>query len=170
MASKPKPRPARKRGRQSTYTDAMARRVLVFFREGGTRHGLEAQPGLPSWTTFQRWMQARQDLRYQYARALEDQAHALFEEAVQAARTATRENVHVARLKADVLLRAAGQRRPKVYSERVIAEEIAASHRIAALERRAGLDQQDDADATPVQRPFEYVITGKQEHAEPGTG
>lgn len=129
-AKQPAKRPAH---RPSSYTPAMAKRVIAFFKEGGTRHGLDRNKSLPSWTSFQRWMERYPDLRSQYVRAKEDQADALFEEALDEVRTCQLNGVAVAlaRVRADVLLRAAARRKPKVYSERVTAAEIAAGREVA---------------------------------------
>jgi hypothetical protein len=168
-------KPPRKRGRPSSYTDAMARRVIVFFTEGGTRHGLDADRKLPSWPTFKRWMESRPELRSQYVRAKEDQADALFEEALNEVRSCPLDSVAVtlARVRSDLLMRAAARRRPKVYLERVMAEEIAADHRLQAFEQRAqergrvlqGRNEpQEDA---PVQPPGKLVleVVGGADHS-----
>lgn len=53
-----------------------------------------------------------------FTRAVEVQAHMLFEEAVVTARTGKKEDVNMNRLKVDTLLKAAGKLLPKVYGDK----------------------------------------------------
>lgn len=53
-----------------------------------------------------------------FHRAVEAQAHMLFEEAVVAARRTSKEDVNLTRLRVDTLLKAAGKLLPKVYGDK----------------------------------------------------
>lgn len=119
----------RPRHRPSSYSQAVAQRVLDHFAEGGTRHELDADKALPAWTTFKRWMSKHPDLRSQYARAREEQREAYMDEIVTRGRNTTPETANADRVAIDALKYAEMLRRPKADVVETAAEDKAAQLR-----------------------------------------
>lgn len=74
--------------------------------------------GMPSPATVRRWSVDNEEFGKQFHAAVEAQAHMLFEDAVLTVQDAKKDGVGLARLKADILLKAAGKLLPKVYGDK----------------------------------------------------
>lgn len=88
---------------------------------GSTIREIEAEDGMPSWPTIRRWLIERDDFRTRYARARDDQADALFAEALIEARGAKGDDangIQARRLLVDTAKWAAARLAPKRYGDR----------------------------------------------------
>lgn len=66
MASKPN---ASKMGRPSIYTPELAEKICELIRDGVSERKICGMPGMPGWTTLNRWKLENPDFRNQSARA-----------------------------------------------------------------------------------------------------
>ena len=88
----------RGRGRPSTFTQALADKVIAMIASGGFLIDLEGNKlGLPAYGTVRKWAAARSDFGAALARAHEDGAHALLAKAERLLENATRDNIQVVR-------------------------------------------------------------------------
>lgn len=71
MASKPN---ASKMGRPSIYTPELAEKICELIRDGVSERKICGMPGMPGWTTLNRWKLENPDFRNQSARAREASA------------------------------------------------------------------------------------------------
>jgi hypothetical protein len=89
---------------------------------------------MPNRETVRQWLAKDSKFLGQYARAREDQADALAEEALEAARSADKETAIAARVHMDAIRWFAGKVHPKKYGERQTHEvELGANDRLLAL-------------------------------------
>ena len=125
----------RKRGRPTSYTDALADNICRRIAEGESLRKICRDASMPDKTTVLRWL-ANEDnaqFRTQYAHAREMQADALFDEALEIADDASgdwtktedgkaildHEHVQRSRLRVDTRKWAAGKLAPKRYGDKL---------------------------------------------------
>lgn len=75
---------------------------------------------MPGFTTVKTWLKTRPEFQAQYARAREEQAHALADEVLDIARECGPEDAASARVAVDALKWRAGKLLPKVYGDRTV--------------------------------------------------
>ncbi len=125
----------RKRGRPSSYTDALAVKICRRIAEGESLRKVCRDASMPDKMTVLRWLayEEKAEFRAQYARAREMQADALFDEALEIADDASgdwtttedgkkvldHEHVQRSRLRVDTRKWAAGKLAPKKYGDRL---------------------------------------------------
>ena len=126
----------RKRGRPSSYTDALAVKICRRIAEGESLRKVCLDSDMPDKMTVLRWLanfEEKAEFRAQYARAREMQADALFDEALEIAdeasedwttakdgtRVLDHEHVQRSRLRVDTRKWAAGKLAPKRYGDKL---------------------------------------------------
>jgi hypothetical protein len=126
----------RKRGRPSSYTDALAVKICRRIAEGESLRKVCLDSDMPDKMTVLRWLanfEEKAEFRAQYARAREMQADALFDEALEIADDASgdwtttedgkkvldHEHVQRSRLRVDTRKWAAGKLAPKRYGDKI---------------------------------------------------
>jgi Bacteriophage Sf6, terminase small subunit-like len=109
----------RKRGRPSQFNWDLADEICRRIAEGETLRSICGLDRMPAHTTILRWLRENEVFRTQYARAREDQADALADEMLDAARSATNQDANAKRVLVDTLKWRAGKLRPKVYGDRM---------------------------------------------------
>ena len=128
-------KPPRKRGRPSSYTDAIAAEICRRIAERESLRKICADDHMPHKGAVFRWLAAEENgqFRDQYAYAREMQADALFDEAMEIAdetsgdwittqdgkRVVDHEHVQRSRLRVDTRKWAAGKLAPKRYGDRL---------------------------------------------------
>lgn len=127
------------RGRPAIYTDEKAETLLGLISEGISLRRICAMPDMPSIGTVWNWLEEPSFLR-RYARAREQAAHALFDQAIDIADDATGDllvtddgkvtsnpaAVARAKLRVETRFKMAAKLAPKVYSDRL--EGVAAGN------------------------------------------
>lgn len=107
-------------GRPTTYTPEIAAIICGALEDGATLLDICERPGMPTRRTVNKWLHAHPAFVPMYARAREQQAHALWDEAVQGARDAhDKDSALCARVKADVLTKLASKLNRQVYGEKL---------------------------------------------------
>lgn len=135
-----KPSPKKRRpGRPSDYTPAKGALLCEQIAAGKTLRELK----VPT-STVMRWVNEHPEFREQYTRARELQADAWFDEAIDKARKATREDAHAVRVLIDTLKWAAGKRAPKRYGDRSVVEHTGGEGDPIKLELRRKVEELDD--------------------------
>ena len=117
----PKATPAKKRGRPSNYSDALADQFcsLLPYLDGGIEKLCE-QPGMPKPTTVFEWISKHQYFADKYARAREIQAEVQAQRAISDALCAG--DPQLGRLRFDARRWLASKLAPKKYGEKVEVE------------------------------------------------
>ncbi len=126
---------AKKKGRPSLYTDALAAEICRRLAEGETLRSVCRDEAMPDKATILRWLadKAKADFRAQYTYAREMQADALFDEALVIAddasgdwmedeggkKTLDHENIQRSRLRVDTRKWAASKLAPKRYGDKL---------------------------------------------------
>lgn len=100
------------------FDQTQATRIINEMCRGRLLSEICVLDGMPDPVTVRRWSVEFPEFGSQFQAAVEVQAHMLFEEAVSLARNAQAKEVGIARLKVDVLLKAAGKLLPKVYGDK----------------------------------------------------
>lgn len=109
-----------KMGRPTTYTPGIATLICDALESGETLLDICERPDMPGRRTIYQWLVANDEFARMYARARKQQAHALWDEAVQGARNATdKDSALCARVKADVLTKLASKLNREVYGEKL---------------------------------------------------
>jgi predicted DNA-binding ribbon-helix-helix protein len=129
---------AQKRGRPTVFSWELADRICRRIAEGQTLRAICSKHGYPSKSSVTRWLAQNDQFWDQYARAREQQAHALIDEAVDLGRSADGNTASELRLKIDTLKWAAAKLSPKVYGKRAT---------IGPIEDWAG-ESEDDLDVS----------------------
>lgn len=103
----------------STFDEAVAAEICERLTNGETLEVICADEGMPNRVTVWRWQQAHEAFRNDYARACELSAHALVDEAIEAARDTTADHAPAARVHIDTLKWAASRRLARVYGDKL---------------------------------------------------
>ena len=119
---------------------------------------------MPSRTTVVRWLSEKPEFRNQYAQAREDQADALFDEALDIARSATNQDAHAKRLLVDTIKWAAAKLRPKVYGRAEADVDDGLSDHIPLAER---LKQYQKENAQPRRSPRLVIEVSRAKQSLP---
>lgn len=102
------------------FTDALGAVICERITRGETLTNICAGTGMPDITTVWKWTVERPAFAQAYARARELQAHALWDEAMHAARSATdKDSASVARGIVDAVARLTRSLNPKVYGDKI---------------------------------------------------
>jgi len=104
-------------GRPSLYSDALAEDICTKLAEGNSLRSICAEEGMPAFQTVLKWRNDMPSFAEQYARAREDQAHALAEMALDEAAAA--KDAALGRLAYDARKWYASKMAPKVYGDRM---------------------------------------------------
>ncbi len=126
---------AKKKGRPSLYTEALAAEICRRLAEGETLRSVCRDAVMPDKATVLRWLgdKAKAGFRDQYAHARDMQADALFDEALEIAddvsgdwstdkdgkKVLDHENIQRSRLRVDTRKWAAGKMAPKRYGDKL---------------------------------------------------
>lgn len=79
-AKKPSQATARSRGRPTSYSDALAKAICGWVRQGYTLRQIESLANMPSKSTIIRWLGEHEDFQDQYVRAHEVQSLLMLDE------------------------------------------------------------------------------------------
>jgi hypothetical protein len=104
------------------FAEDVREELLKRLADGESMVAIAQDARMPSRETVRRWNDSDETFRARYARAREDQADALFDEAAEIAKVATPESVQVARLQIDTIKWRASKLRPKVYGDKLDVE------------------------------------------------
>ena len=111
---------ARKPGPPSQYSEEIATRVCDAIVRGETLTNICAAADMPSTVTIWKWTTQYPAFANAYARARELQAHALWDEALTAARNATdKDSAAAARGVVDAVARLSRALNPRVYGDKL---------------------------------------------------
>jgi hypothetical protein len=108
---------AKRLGRPSSFTSTMADEICRRIAHGKTLRAICIGEAMPSRNTVVRWLKENPEFRDQYAQARQDQADALFDEALDIARSATNQDAYAKRLLVDTIKWAAAKLSPRVYGK-----------------------------------------------------
>lgn len=103
-------------GRPSTYSDEVAAAICERLAVGETLTAICKADDMPHASTVYRWLEAHEAFREMYARARDQQAHAIAEKAVRDAETA--DDAQLGRLAFDARKWFAAKVAPRVYGEK----------------------------------------------------
>jgi hypothetical protein len=120
--ARPKAQQPRKKGRPTSYSRAIAEKVLEQLGEGKTLTKITKQPGYPKASTLFRWLAENADFREAYAQARELRGEMLVSELVALADRAQGmlpEGVAAMKLRIDTRKWVASKFYPKVYADRI---------------------------------------------------
>lgn len=78
--AKAKPRAARKKGRPTAFSQAIADKICARLIAPESLRSICRDESMPGKTTVLRWLDEREDFRTQYARAREQQADSIFDD------------------------------------------------------------------------------------------
>jgi hypothetical protein len=109
--------PKKSPGRPSSYSKKIADEIYCRISEGQSLRRICLDDHMPNKTTVLRWLSENSEFRTQYARARENQAESLFDEALDIARE--HEEPAKARVIVDTLKWAAGKLQPKKYGDKI---------------------------------------------------
>lgn len=109
-------------GRPCLYTPGLGAIICDKLAEGQSLRGICGTGAMPSFSTVKRWLRDNDEFRAQYARAREDQADHLAEEALETALNGTNDDFQKNRLKLDAIKWFAGKVSPKKYGDRQTVE------------------------------------------------
>lgn len=139
-------------GRDPLYTPELGRQICHLVAEGKTVQQICALDGMPSYRTIHRWRNEVPVFGTEYARAREESAEYLENEAIQAARdAATKDEAYRVSIRFDTIKWATSKRNPEVYGEKTTTDvrfsgtvtiEADTSDRdalLAELQRRLGI-------------------------------
>lgn len=125
-------------GRQSTYTPELAAAICERLSQGETLLSICRDEAMPGLTTVKRWLLANDEFRTLYARAREEQADTLAEQALDVADNSTGDWARD-RLRVDTRKWFASKMRPRVYGERQTVEhEGSVNHFVMQVPTSAG--------------------------------
>jgi len=116
LGRKPEP-PKNKGGRPAIYTDELADEICRRIAEGQSLRRILFDDHMPCKDTVRKWLNENGGFLAKYARAREDQAEALFDEALDIARE--HEDPAKARVVIDTFKWAAGKLKPKKYGDKI---------------------------------------------------
>lgn len=105
--------------RPDGYTEAMAAILIERIREGESLQKICGDPDMPNRGTVYEWLEGRQDFADRYARAREQQAHALADLAINMAHKVDRENSSADKVRLDAIRWVTGKLNPKAYGEKL---------------------------------------------------
>lgn len=117
--------PAKKVGRPSKYTEALATAICERIASGESLHRICAGAGMPALRTVLDWLTREKEFPHQYARARELQAETLADQIVSIADGETGDgaaDVAAAKLRIDARKWVAAKLLPKKYGDRVTQE------------------------------------------------
>lgn len=106
------------RGRPSIFTEELAARICERLAMGESLRQLCRDADMPDFSTVKRWLGKNDEFRAQYARAREDQADYMADEAIDAAREADKDNAAAVRVHLDAIKWLAGKLSPKKYGDK----------------------------------------------------
>ena len=106
-------------GRPVVYNDDVWTEVLEQISSGEFVRVIAERPGMPSVGGIKRKIEADPEFAAAYASAREQQSHAHAERGVMAARNATPETAHMARLQFDAERWLAGKLAPRTYGDKI---------------------------------------------------
>lgn len=119
----PKQEAKNKGGRPSRFTTDLADSICRRLADGESLRNICAEDDMPNRETVRLWLRERPSFLANYARAREDQADSLWDEAVDKARHATDgASAACARVFLDATAKLAGKLAPKVYGEKLAIE------------------------------------------------
>jgi len=166
-----------KRGRPSKFSKAIADEICRRLADGESLRTICAEDAMPDKDTVRRWLrdEVSADFHAQYARAREEQADSLAEEAIDAARAAVdRDTAAAAKVQVDALFKYAGQLKPKVYGDkREISHKGTVEHAHSTtedlIERLSNIAARNSA-STGVQPTRVGVSSNGFDHRQNGVG
>jgi hypothetical protein len=109
--------PKKKNGRPSIFSDAIADEICVRISQGQSLRRICFDDHMPDQTTVYDWLIKNGGFSHKYARARENQAETLFDEALDIARE--HEDPAKARVVIDTFKWAAGKLKPKKYGDKI---------------------------------------------------
>lgn len=109
--------PKNKGGRPTIYTEQLADEICLRIAQGQSLRRICFDAHMPDQTTVYDWINKNGGFSQKYARAREDQAETLFDEALDIARE--HEDPAKARVQIDTLKWAAGKLRPKKFGDKI---------------------------------------------------
>jgi hypothetical protein len=109
--------PPKKAGRPSIYSEQLADEICLRIAQGQSLRRICFDAHMPDQTTIYDWINKNGGFSHKYARAREDQAETLFDEALDIARE--HEDPAKARVQIDTLKWAAGKLRPKKFGDKI---------------------------------------------------
>lgn len=108
------------RGRPSLYSEELAARICERLVFGESLRTICESEDMPHRETVRRWLRENEQFRGQYARAKDDQADELAEEALERGRNCSAEDANAARVHIDAIKWYAGKLAPKRYGDKQI--------------------------------------------------
>jgi hypothetical protein len=112
---------AKKMGRPSMYSDALATEICRRLAEGESLRNICREKGMPEWPTVRTWLREKSDFLTRYAQARKDQADTYADLIVTEAFSA--EDAQLGRLRVDALKWAASKLAPKKYGDKLELEQ-----------------------------------------------
>lgn len=118
MTKRKAPEDKKPTGRPTSYTPEVAEQICRRIADGESLRMICMGPLMPARHTVRNWVVAHPAFFSQYARARQEQAHALWDEAIDNIRTAD-DSIKVARARVflEATAKLAGKLAPKVYGE-----------------------------------------------------
>jgi hypothetical protein len=121
-------------GRPSIFTEELATRICERLAAGESLVTVSADAEMPHRATVHRWIAENAEFRDKYARACDDRADALGEEALERARSCSQDEANAARVHIDTIKWYNGKVAPKKWGDRQTHEvELSANGRLLAL-------------------------------------
>jgi acyl-CoA reductase-like NAD-dependent aldehyde dehydrogenase len=106
------------RGRPSIFTEELATRICERLAAGESLVTVSADAEMPHRATVHRWRAENSEFRDRYARAREDQADSLAEEALERGRSCGQDEANAARVHIDTIKWYAAKVAPKTYGDK----------------------------------------------------
>lgn len=105
--------------RPSKYSEELVNKICERIADGESLRAICREEGMPDHNTVIRWKNEKPEFCSQYARAREDQADGLFDQALDILKEDFKDNVDVqsAKVRLDVIKWTAGKLAPKKYGE-----------------------------------------------------
>lgn len=129
-------RPPNKKGRPSTFTEAMADRICAHIAEGGSLKAFcRENEDAPLYVTIMWWLREKPDFLMNYASAREAQGDADADEIADVAKKVERGDLdpNAGRVVIDALKWSAGKRKPKSYGDRLeVVARVSLEHLVNA--------------------------------------
>lgn len=139
-------------GRPTTYTPEIAAIICDALEDGQTLLDICQRDDMPARRTIYKWLLVQPAFVRMYARAREQQAHALWDEAIQTARNATdKDSALCARVQVDALTKLASKLNRRVYGEKL------------DIESDTHVTVHDDTDRPPIETREQWVARRARE-------
>lgn len=107
--------------RPSKYSEELVNKICERIADGESLRAICREDGMPDHNTVIRWKNEKPEFCSQYARAREDQADGLFDQALGILKEDFKDNVDVqaAKVRLDVIKWTAGKLAPKKYGDKI---------------------------------------------------